>query len=139
MIIPFSLICLKNKYLAELLPTTIESSEFKIRDFYLVMFFTAKKSGKTVNINMELFFTGEDSGYLENNLYSLNTASSSDPLPSWLCPAKSSSLNIVTTDGSYVHAVPGVCIIDEDGRIRYSCPEKPQRYIFINGSYETAG
>lgn len=120
-----------------LLPSEISRDNFKLRNLYNVMFFDAWKTGKVMHIYIELFFTGEDSGFLENNLYELNTASSSSPLDSYLCPEQINSLNIVSTDGRYVQAVNGICVIDENGRIRYSFPSKPQRYIFINGIYRT--
>ena len=49
------------------------------------------------------------------------------------------SLNIVSSDAGYTHAVSGMAIISGKGKIEYSFPSKPNRYIFINGVYRIKG
>ena len=134
MIIPFSLICLKNKYLSE---TLITGDMFAFQDFYDIVYVSGKKIGKTLYFSAELLYTGSASTMQPNQYYKLNRPESVDHA---VIPKNFNVLNVTAVNGSYTHAINGFAQIAKDGLIEFSLPEDPVEptYIFISGIYETA-
>lgn len=120
----------------ELLPKKLDKSLYAFRDFYDIILFETIKTGNLIYLNVELLFTGQDPGFLENNLYSANVDTNTDES---IYPDSLYSLNIVSSDAGYTHAVSGMALISGKGKIEYSFPSKPNRYIFINGVYRIKG
>lgn len=120
----------------KMLPEKIDASLYAFRDFYDIMEFETVKAGGLIFFNAELFFKGQDSGFLENNLYTANLDENTDES---IYPDSFHVLNAVSADIGYTHAVNGIAFITGNGKIQYSFPSKPQRYIFINGVYRIKG
>ena len=132
MIIPFSLIRLKNKYLAELLPKTINASALALLSHWQVMTAYVWKEADTVHINMEIY-TG--AAIQANHLYPINAPASTDPD---VRPAKLSFLSAFATDAAYGNAVVVTGMVTPAGAIQISIPNASRPYVFITGEYRTA-
>lgn len=121
-------------YLSE---KTINEDMFAFQDFYDIMFFSAKKIGKTLYFSAEIFYTGQESTMQPNQFYKMNNV---DNVDSEIIPSNFAKLNITATDGSYINAVNGFAMMNKSGQIEFSFPSDPvaPTYIFLSGTYETA-
>ena len=117
MIIPFSLICLKNKDLAELFPQTYDDSALALQSHWQIMTFDAWKEADVVHIMMEIYTT---SVIVANHLYTINTPDSTDPD---IRPKKTYCLSAFASDASYGNTVPVSALVQSSGAIQISIPD----------------
>lgn len=121
-----------NKYLAELLPKTINASALALLSHWQVMTADVWKEADTVHINMEIYTSAVIQA---NHLYTINTPASTDPD---VRPAKLSFLSVFATDAAYGNTVAVTGMVTPAGAIQISLPNASRPYVFITGEYRTA-
>lgn len=120
-----------NKYLAELLPKTINASALALLSHWQVMTADIWKEADTVHINMEIYTSAVIQA---NHLYTINTPASTDPD---VRPAKLSFLSVFATDAAYGNTVAVTGMVTPAGAIQISLPNASRPYVFITGEYRT--
>lgn len=111
----------------------IEYTRWPFADIYDILTLTSfKEKNGMVHLYAELYCTATN--YHGNTLYQMIPGGE---LEKGLRPTSIVFLNILATDIAYCNVCPGFMFMQPSGELKYSLQDPIQRYIFINGSWNT--